>query len=103
MQATTGPGARWAARSLIAAFVCLSVAVLFGERTTITFDTDDPGRPPTGFAFVLTGQGRPGSGSSGRMTWRTEMCWCRPTPARPPIGYLWPCTTTSPPETSTSP
>lgn len=47
-------------RSLIAGFVCLSAAVLFGQRTTINFDTDDPGRPPKGFAFVLTGQGRPG-------------------------------------------
>jgi hypothetical protein len=60
MQATTGPGAHGARRFLIAGFVCLSVALLFGERTPITFDTDDPGRPPTGFAFVLTGQGRPG-------------------------------------------
>ena len=46
--------------SFIAGFVCLSFAVLFGQRTTINFATDDPGRPPKGFAFVLTGQGRPG-------------------------------------------
>jgi hypothetical protein len=46
--------------SLGTVFVCLSVAVLFGQLTTINFATDDPGRPPQGFAFVLTGQGRPG-------------------------------------------
>ncbi len=46
--------------SLIPVFVCLGFAVLFGQSTTINFDSDDPGRPPKGFAFVLTGQGRPG-------------------------------------------
>ena len=46
--------------SLITVVVCLGVAVLFGQRTTINFATDGPGKPPQGFAFVLTGQGRPG-------------------------------------------
>ena len=60
MQHIMGLGVPGARRSLIAGVVCLSAAVLFGQRTTINFDTDDPGRPPKGFAFVLTGQGRPG-------------------------------------------
>jgi hypothetical protein len=34
--------------------------VLVAETVTVNFDKDEPGKPPTGFSFVLTGQGRPG-------------------------------------------
>ena len=60
MRKLMGLGVRGARRSFITSFVCLGVAVLFGQSITINFDTDDPGRPPNGFGFVLTGQGRPG-------------------------------------------
>ena len=46
--------------SLLAVFVCLSGVALIGQSTNINFDKDDPGKPPKGFVFVLTGQGRPG-------------------------------------------
>jgi hypothetical protein len=38
----------------------LLVTVLAGASGTINFDSDDPGQPPKGFSFALTGQGRPG-------------------------------------------
>ena len=55
-----GLGMCWSRCSLTAVLVGLSFAVPFGQSTTINFDTDDPGKPPQGFAFALTGQGRPG-------------------------------------------
>ena len=46
---------------LIAAFFCLSAAVVIvGQTVTITFDTYDPRTLPKGFAFAVTGQGKPG-------------------------------------------
>src|SRR5437773_9755212 len=47
--------------SLLAVFVCLSGVALIGQSANINFDKDDPGKPPKGFVFVLTGQGRPGA------------------------------------------
>lgn len=40
--------------------ICLAVVVLAAQGANVTFDNDDPGNPPTGFSFVLTGQGKPG-------------------------------------------
>jgi 3-keto-disaccharide hydrolase len=31
-----------------------------GQGKTVTFDADDPGKPPRGFSLALTGRGRPG-------------------------------------------
>jgi hypothetical protein len=47
--------------SLLPVFVCLSVVALIGQSANINFDKDDPGKPPKGFVFALTGQGRPGA------------------------------------------
>ena len=47
--------------SLLAVFVCLTGVALIGQSANINFDKDDPGKPPKGFAFVLTGQGKPGA------------------------------------------
>jgi hypothetical protein len=46
--------------SLLAVFVWLNGVALIGQSANINFDNDDPGKPPKGFVFVLTGQGRPG-------------------------------------------
>jgi hypothetical protein len=40
--------------------MCLPVVVLLGQGTNVNFDKDDAGKPPSGFSFVLTGQGKPG-------------------------------------------
>src|SRR5438105_631801 len=44
----------------LAALVSMSVVTLVGQSTTIDFDKDEIGKPPVGFSFALTGQGRPG-------------------------------------------
>ena len=51
------PRSGWLLRT---AFVGLGVAVLIGQAVSITFDEDDPGKPPKAFVFALTGQGKPG-------------------------------------------
>jgi hypothetical protein len=35
-------------------------AAVFGQSATINFDQDEAGKPPKGFTFALTGQGKPG-------------------------------------------
>jgi hypothetical protein len=45
---------------LIAALLGCSVAAIVGQSATINFDKDDIGKPPKGFTFALTGQGKPG-------------------------------------------
>ncbi len=40
--------------------MCLPVVVLIGQGANANFDKDDAGKPPSGFSFVLTGQGKPG-------------------------------------------
>jgi hypothetical protein len=35
-------------------------STVFAQTTTITFDTDKAGKPPAGFSFALTGQGKAG-------------------------------------------
>ena len=45
---------------LIAAVVCLNSIAIFGQSAIINFDGDEPGKPPKGFSFALTGQGKPG-------------------------------------------
>ena len=46
--------------SLIAAMVVLRVAVLAAQTVKVDFEKDEPGKPPKGFSFALTGQGKPG-------------------------------------------
>jgi hypothetical protein len=40
--------------------MCLPVVILMGQGATVNFDKDETGKPPGGFSFVLTGQGKPG-------------------------------------------
>jgi hypothetical protein len=47
-------------RLTIAVLVCLNGVTTVGQVATINFDNDEPGKPPKGFSFALTGQGRPG-------------------------------------------
>jgi hypothetical protein len=47
-------------RLTIAVLVCLNGVTTVGQLATINFDNDEPGKPPKGFSFALTGQGRPG-------------------------------------------
>lgn len=44
----------------IACVVCTAASVITGAALKIDFDKDDVGKPPAGFSFGLTGQGRPG-------------------------------------------
>jgi hypothetical protein len=46
---------------MIAALVGFSVAAVLGQGATINFDNDNVGKPPKGFAFAMTGQGKPGT------------------------------------------
>ena len=53
--------AKWNTKpSLIAAMVVLSVAVPAAQTVKVDFEKDEPGKPPKGFSFALTGQGKPG-------------------------------------------
>src|SRR5713226_6412879 len=47
-------------RTAIAVTVCLSVATLIAQGLKLDFDKDEVGKPPKGFSFALTGQGKPG-------------------------------------------
>src|SRR5438876_9057054 len=40
--------------------VVLRVAVLAAQTVKVDFEKDEPGKPPKGFTFALTGQGKPG-------------------------------------------
>jgi hypothetical protein len=46
--------------ALIAAVLCLDSIAIVGQGATIKFDGDESGKPPKGFSFALTGQGKPG-------------------------------------------
>ena len=46
---------------LLSAVLWVGAAVAGGQAATIGFDKDDPGRPPKGFAFAVTGQGKAGA------------------------------------------
>src|SRR5437588_2232432 len=46
--------------SLIAAFFVLSAVALVGQAVKVDFEQDEAGKPPKGFSFALTGQGKPG-------------------------------------------
>jgi len=48
-----------AKRAVIAVAVCTSVAVT-AQTVKLEFEKDDVGKPPKGFSFALTGQGKPG-------------------------------------------
>ncbi len=43
--------------------ILLSVvsAATFAQSVSLTFDNDQPGKPPTGFSFALTGRGKSGN------------------------------------------
>jgi DNA-binding beta-propeller fold protein YncE len=45
---------------LVAVAVCASVTIALGQSATLDFEKDEIGKSPTGFAFALTGQGKPG-------------------------------------------
>jgi Domain of Unknown Function (DUF1080) len=45
---------------LIAILACLTVATLTGQTSKVDFESDEVGKPPNGFVFALTGQGKPG-------------------------------------------
>jgi Domain of Unknown Function (DUF1080) len=45
---------------LIATLACLTVATLTGQTSKVDFENDEVGKPPNGFVFALTGQGKPG-------------------------------------------
>lgn len=40
--------------------VCASVVAGIGQSLKVDFEKDDVGKPPHGFSFALTGQGKPG-------------------------------------------
>jgi hypothetical protein len=44
----------------VAALAFVTTGVLLAQSTTIKFDQDEAGKPPQGFSFALTGQGKPG-------------------------------------------
>jgi hypothetical protein len=50
---------RYAKRVIVAASVCASV-VAIGQSSKLDFEQDEAGKPPKGFSFALTGQGKPG-------------------------------------------
>jgi hypothetical protein len=47
-------------RPLIAAVACLAVTTLAAQALKMDFERDEVGKPPRGFSFALTGQGKPG-------------------------------------------
>src|SRR5947209_3855424 len=49
--------AKWV---VVAASVCASVVVAIGQSSKFDFEKDEVGKPPRGFSFALTGQGKPG-------------------------------------------
>ena len=47
-------------RAVIAVAVCTSVVAVTGQTVKLDFEKDEVGKPPKGFSFALTGQGKPG-------------------------------------------
>ncbi len=45
---------------VVAAAACATVVVAVAQSSTVHFEEDDVGKPPKGFSFALTGQGKPG-------------------------------------------
>ncbi len=45
---------------VVAAAACVTVVVAVAQSSTVDFEKDDVGKPPKGFSFALTGQGKPG-------------------------------------------
>jgi 3-keto-disaccharide hydrolase len=45
---------------VVAVAVCASAIGMAGQSSKMDFEKDDVGKPPRGFSFALTGQGRPG-------------------------------------------
>ena len=46
--------------AVIALAVCASLLPAAGQSVKLDFETDEVGKPPKGFSFALTGQGKPG-------------------------------------------
>src|SRR5205814_8460201 len=46
--------------AVIVALLGFSVAMVVGQHGTVSFESDEIGKPPSGFTFALTGQGKPG-------------------------------------------
>jgi hypothetical protein len=47
--------------SLLATASCFASGIaILAQTVTVNFDTDERGEPPSGFSFVLTGEGHPG-------------------------------------------
>src|SRR5437870_11764780 len=51
---------RYAKCVVVAASVWASVVVAIGQSLKFDFEKDEVGKPPKGFSFALTGQGKPG-------------------------------------------
>jgi hypothetical protein len=51
---------RYAKCVVVAASVCASAVVALGQSSKFDFEKDEVGKPPKGFSFALTGQGKPG-------------------------------------------
>jgi hypothetical protein len=51
---------RKAKQVVVALAVSATVAVAIGQSANMDFEKDDVGKPPKGFSFALTGQGKPG-------------------------------------------
>src|SRR5438093_6822044 len=47
-------------RAVIAVAVCASAVAVTGQSVKLDFEKDEVGKPPKGFSFALTGQGKPG-------------------------------------------
>src|SRR5437867_2004088 len=47
-------------RVVVATAVCATLVVAVAQGSKIDFEKDDVGKPPKGFSFALTGQGKPG-------------------------------------------
>ena len=45
---------------VVAVAVLVSTAGAMAQSTVVDFANDAPGKPPAGFSFALTGQGKPG-------------------------------------------
>src|SRR5437868_2937261 len=49
-----------AKHAVIAVALCASLIAAAGQSVILDFEADEVGKPPKGFSFVLTGQGKPG-------------------------------------------
>ena len=51
---------KWSLSFLVATLCVVGSIALVAQTVTVNFDKDEPGKPPAGFSFMLTGNGRPG-------------------------------------------